>query len=135
MTDVGQVRKLVVAAVAGDVSAVGALAGFDRHLVAETAFLPGQLMLGVDAVIRAIEARRAGRISDTELSLWAWFVSRGYVPGAEGGPIRPIPIDYVVTDEDRIVEVLSRLRELGDSVDGVLDTDEAEALLRRLYSG
>lgn len=64
---------------------------------------------------------------------WASFIRRGYFenqPSGRGG--KPLEIDYDSAYEDAIAEVVSRLDEIGDVVDGDVP-DEAETALL-LYS-
>ena len=49
---------------------------------------------------------------------WASFVRRGHLPGV-AGPIKPIEIDYDLCAEDQIAEIISRLDEIGDVIDGL----------------
>jgi hypothetical protein len=53
------------------------------------------------------------------------------MPSREG-PIRPISVEYEPAQEEQIVEAVSRLEQLGDLVDGVIDNDELRELLEAL---
>ena len=58
---------------------------------------------------------------------------RGYlVDGRRGEPARPIDIDYEAGAEKALVEVLARLDEIGDVVDGQVNSDEIQEMLQSL---
>ena len=63
-----------------------------------------------------------------DVQLWAQFVRNGFGPGPEG-PIECIDIEYDIEAEDAIVNALGRMNELGDEIDGVITTAEADKLL------
>jgi len=57
---------------------------------------------------------------------------RGYVAGAQAGPISSIAIDFEAPFEQAIADVISRLDELGDSIDGVIGDEDLQDMLRSL---
>jgi hypothetical protein len=89
------------------------------------------LTLKATAVKRVLNDLLKKRITPVEGQEWASFVMRGYMPSREG-PIRPISVDYEPAQEEHIVEAVSRLEQLGDLVDGVIDDDELRKLLEAL---
>jgi hypothetical protein len=62
------------------------------------------------ALLRAMTSWREGRLTDTEINNWAFFIWRGYSPGSSG-PIQTIEIQRV----DEVNEILVRLTELGEN--------------------
>ena len=56
-------------------------------------------------------------------------MKRGYLEPVSSSPIRPVDIDFEAADEESIFEVLGRLDELGDRVDGVVSSRELEKML------
>ena len=92
------------------------------------------LVLGRDAVAGVLDGMSAGSVSGTEAQAWASFVRHGYINPEPGGT-RPLTIDYEPAAEDAIVEVMGRLDEIGDLVDGdVPDLAELATLRAALYS-
>ena len=67
-----------------------------------------------------------------QVQAWASFVRRGYIAGPNSGSVRPIEVNYEIAYEDRIVEAVARLDEIGDRVDGEVSSNEILDLLRRL---
>lgn len=63
---------------------------------------------------------------------WAPFMRRGYIAGAHTGPIRPLQIHYESRAESAIGEVIARLDEIGDVVDGEVSDAEITAMLATL---
>lgn len=132
VTSESNIREWVRAAVDGDARVVARLAslGHDRLIAAR--FQEGDLTITREAVLRALLDYQSGRIVDTELKRWAWFVSRGYVPGTAHGPVSPLKIEYEADFEEPIWGAIGRFRELGDAVDGTIEPAELDALARQL---
>jgi hypothetical protein len=65
-----------------------------------------------------------------DVQFWAQFIRNGFGPGPGG--IQSIEIDYEAEAEDVIVNALGRMNELGDEIDGVITTAEADKLLSAL---
>jgi len=122
----------LVSVVSGDLDAFVRLERETNALVRQWAAQLPKLTLhpnGLLAVLRALEQREAS----TELvQHWASFVRRGYFRDAEQGPLRPIEINYALAAESQIVEVLARLDELGDKIDGVIEDDELREMIGTL---
>jgi RHS repeat-associated protein len=89
------------------------------------------LTLKATAVRRVLSDLSEKRITPVQAQEWASFVMREYMPSREG-PIRPISVEYEPAQEEQIVEAVSRLEQLGDLVDGVIDNDELRELLEAL---
>jgi hypothetical protein len=54
---------------------------------------------------------------------WAWLIRAGYVPGGSG-PIRPLSIEYDPAAQDLVGDIVGRLTELGDLIDGEIGPQE-----------
>lgn len=81
---------------------------------------------GLHTVLTSLQRRD---VTPQVVQQWASFVRRGYVSGLGDTPITPIQIDYAAADEEHIAEVVSRLDELGDVVDGEITADELKLLI------
>ena len=127
-------RSWIYAAVAGDVAAVGQLAQLRQEQLIAAGFGPGDLTLTRQAVLRALRDYQHSRVSDADLQRWAWFVSRGYGAGGVQGPVSGVHIDYEPGYEEAIVSVIGRFRELGDAIDGSIDSSELTELAEKLMS-
>ena len=119
----------------GDVAAFARLEQQPHAVLVQWAAQLPVLILGPDGVLAVLEALEQQTAATPLIQRWASFVSRGYL--ANGGtqgwePIKPLDIPYVVAAEDQIIEVLARLNELGDIVDGTIDTDELHELVASL---
>ncbi len=66
---------------------------------------------------------------EEDVQLWACFLRWGNFPSDNRKPIFPIDIEYKLEDEDWIVEVVSRLDELGDLIDGTISEKEINKYL------
>lgn len=102
-----------------------------QDLVAASLRLP-KLTLSRHALARVLCSLRDGSWGPKDVQLWSSFMRRGYVAGnfVSGQP--SISIDYDEHDEELIVEVQSRLDEIGDSIDGLISRAELEQMLRSL---
>ena len=132
MTSDSDIREWVRAAVDGDARVVARLAALGHDRLMAGGFQSGELTITRKAVLRALLDYQSGRVADTELKRWAWFVSRGYIPGTAHGPVSPVKIDYEPDFEEPIVAAIERFRELGDAVDGKIEPAELAALARQL---
>lgn len=100
--------------------------------VAEAGAELAPLTLGSDAAAKVLTAYLSGRLSAEEAQGWASFVRRGYLAGTSVASVRPLDIEYEADAEDEIAEVIARLDELGDSVDGEISEEEGRQLLALL---
>lgn len=92
-----------------------------------------ELLVRPEAVATVLRQLSNHSIEGGMAQQWASFIRRGYFenqPSGRGG--KPLEIDYDSAYEDAIAEVVSRLDEIGDVVDGDVP-DEAETALL-LYS-
>lgn len=112
---VDQVEALT-AVMNGDAVAVSRL---DRSCLAETAASMGPLLLSRSALRAALTALRAGTVGSAEAQQWASFMKRGAGTGN-----RPVDIEW--EDEDLFADVLMRMDELGDLVDGTMSIAEID---------
>lgn len=134
MTNALDTRQWVLAAVAGDVRAVAPLAALNHQQLIAAGFRGGDLIITRHAVRRVLGELESGQLSETEIKRWAWFVSRGYIPGQSDKPVAPLAIDYEREFEEPIVETIARFSELTDAVDGSISPVELAEFIRRLTS-
>lgn len=89
-----------------------------------------ELVLRRSAVQRVVEGMRARALAPADVQKWASFVKRGYV--ALGSQEPPLDIEYEDAWDEVISDVVSRLDEIGDVIDGVIEDDELDDMIRRL---
>jgi hypothetical protein len=122
----------IAGVVAGDLECLAAvLATSHRALQDAAANLP-RLVVSRSSLTKVLEDRRSGFFSDEDIQRWASFVRRGYVSEGAFDARRPIPIEYDAEDEALIVDIIGRLDEIGEQVDGHIDARELEEMLRVL---
>lgn len=120
----------IAAVVDGDLSSLAMVrAASHQQLLDASASLP-KLVVSRLALARVLNAWRHGPLAAEEVQQWASFVRRGYVSGRTSEKLRPITIDYDANDEAVIAEIIGRLDEIGDRVDGRIDAREREEMLR-----
>jgi len=128
------VEPALAAAVAGDLDAFTALVNRPAEQVRESTHRPGRLVLSRAAARRVLAALRAGTAAPEVVQQWASFVRRGYLVHADGRQTGPIDIEYGPQDQDEalLVEIVARLDEIGDVVDGHMSNQELDMYLNRL---
>jgi len=75
-----------------------------------------------------------GQTAPSDVQQWASFVRRSYIAGTKTSAIEPINIDYEVSHEEQIAEIVSRLDEIGDIVDGNISDDELAAMIHTVQT-
>ncbi len=70
----------------------------------------------------------AGNVEPGLVQRWASFVRRGYVTGGDDRPAVAVDIDWDKAAEEDIAEAVSRMDELGDSIDGDIRPEEMDSL-------
>jgi hypothetical protein len=97
-----------------------------------------ELVLTATAVRKVLLALLQRQVPPNLVQQWASFVQRGYIANLEGEPVvpsqpvKPIELDYEPAFEDQIAEVISRLEQIGDLIDGEVADDEIIAMLDKL---
>jgi Trp operon repressor len=88
-----------------------------------------KLVVTLDTVKHVLQALQDGRISPQQAQQWASFIRRGYVAGTTRGPVRPLNIEYDAANANEVTDLISRLDELGDLIDGELSAAEISAMV------
>ena len=122
----------IAAVVDGDLNALSTVsAANDDDLLSAAAELP-DLTISRPALIKVLKAWRSGLGSADDVQRWASFVRRGYIAGRFHSGVASIDIAYDANDEELIVEIIGRFDEIGDLIDGHIDDNEQEAMLKAL---
>lgn len=88
------------------------------------------MCLQKSALVKVLTSLKEHRTSSTQVQQWASLMRRGYVGcNNRSSPIVPMEIDYSTNAENVIVDVLERLDELGDVVEGTLNPTDIDLLL------
>ena len=115
--------------VEGDLSYLDQLLGYPHATIEQAFHQAEQLFLTRAAVLNVLTGLKEGTLDPKTVQQWASLMRRGYVGRAtEGQPVRPVEIEYEPEFEGPISEVLSRLDELGDIIDGEIDQNELTEL-------
>jgi hypothetical protein len=132
MTAEAQHTKWIQKSVEGDLKAFAHLLD-QPELVLEAARTSGaEYLLTAAAVRNVLFALQDHTASLSLVQHWASFMRRGYVENAHSGPILPVDIDHEPSADNAITEILSRLDEIGDKVDGDIDSGEVSEMMSRL---
>jgi hypothetical protein len=125
-------KAMVKSVVAGDVAGITDLLAVPQsRLLDEVRNV--ELVLDRESLARVLHRLEDHQIDPTQVQRWASFVRRGYFSGQSGERIKPIMIEYEQSYEDEIADIVSRLDEIGDVIDGApLNDEEIFAYLARL---
>jgi hypothetical protein len=118
-------------AIRGDLDAFAYLLGEPGVGVEIGRSRPGQ-MLTPQGVRRVLMAFRHRKAPPELVQQWASFMRRGYLPDHAPGAVSPVTIDYHQPAESAIVEIIARLDEIGDEIDGEISSEEIDDMLRSL---
>lgn len=122
-------------AVHGDLEAFVHVSEQPHSIIRECSLALSELVLTPQSICNVLVALKRNEVSPELVQQWASFVRRGYVthwPTVEisiqenARSVAPIEIDYDLAFEEEIVEVISRLDEIGDIVDGDITKDELD---------
>jgi hypothetical protein len=128
----GSIRLALKATVEGDMSAFLIIKAENQgSIIHASASLP-PLVITKTALVKVLLAFHNGDTQADTVQRWASFARRGYVSGNVDGVLNPIEIAYDKCHEDLIVDIIGRLDEIGDKIDGVVDSAELMAMLRVL---
>lgn len=121
-------------ALGGDLEAVALMSHLDHADLLEAQAAAGQpLVVTRDAAVAVLRGLLDHRFAPAVVQPWASFIRRGYIARpAAGLPIQPLEIEFDETCEDAISEVVSRLDEIGDVVDGEVTSSEILDFLQLL---
>lgn len=123
-----ELERALLSVVDGDLNdfiPIKMASNFDLNCAAENL---GPLILSKEALVRVLSEWQGMRRTANDVQQWASFVRRGYVAGGSGG-VRPLDIIFDENNEDLIVEIIARLDDIGDLVDGEVDASELQQML------
>ena len=119
--------------VGGDPLALPLVASLSQaDLLLAATLLHSPLVVTRRAAASVLKGYAGATYSPQQVQAWASFVRRGYVASPSKEPIRPLDIEYEEAWEDAIVEVVSRLDEIGDLIEGEVTVGDALDLLELL---
>jgi hypothetical protein len=121
----------LVRIISGDVERIHLLTSQADVMRLASQIPKGQRTLTADTVKRVLIALLQRRISPEQAQRWASFVRWGLIPTAEM-KVNAIEIPKQEDCEDKIVDSLARLDELGDIIDGSIDDAELRELIEDL---
>ncbi len=125
-------ESAVAAVLKGDVAHLPTVVAASHPELQEAAANLPQLSVSRSALTRILYEWRSGHCAAADVQKWASFVRRGYISGKTNGPLHPIDVQYDASDEELIVEIIGRLDEIGDIIDGYIDDEEQAEMLKTL---
>lgn len=121
-------------AVGGDPEAVTLMGRFGHAALLEAQSAAGQrLIVTREATVIVLRGLLDHRFAPRAVQEWASLMRWGFIAHPElRGPILPVAIEFDETCEDAISDIVSRLDEIGDAVDGEVMSSEILEFLRLL---
>jgi len=106
---------------------------FDHAALLEAQAAGRPLIVTREATVIVLRGLLDHRFTPPVVQSWASLIRRGYIARPEVSlPIQPLEIEFDDTCEDAISETVSRLDEIGDVVDGEVNSSEILDLLQLL---
>lgn len=121
-------------AIGGDPGAVTLMSRFDHTALLEAQSAARQpLIVTRQATVGVLRGLLDHRFAPLAVQAWASLMRWGFIVRPEVRvPIKPIEIEFDEACEESISEILSRLDELGDVIDGEVTSGEILELLQLL---
>lgn len=106
----------------------------DHESLREAVGLVGSpLVLTRAATVEVLHGLIDDRYSRESIQAWASFMRRGYIGRPVGnGALTPLDIGFEAAWDEKLADVIARLDEIGDSIDGEVSASEALQLSRLL---
>jgi hypothetical protein len=123
--------ELVRSSLGGDLNAFSSLLNISPNSVDAIAEVVPSFRLTHGAVKRVLVALQNNEVQPSLVQQWASFIREGYF-GSTNMPRTPLDIEYEDQFEDQIATAISRLDELGDSVDGTISKEEIQGLVNSM---
>ena len=92
------------------------------------------LNLSKSSLIKILIDLESNRDHSEEIQNWASFIRRGYSKNDNYVEIDPILIEYNEDEEEVMSDIISRLDELGDEIDGDISSEEILLFIEQLNS-
>lgn len=118
-------KAAVQRAISGDVAALATVSEARRQQVFEEAG-DAKLVVGRESVGHVLRSLGHGEIDGEQARRWALFVWGGFVPvpgSDDREPAKSLPIEWDPEYEEAIAEIISRLEQIGDIIDGDIPTE------------
>jgi len=120
--------------VGGDVSLLSKLSGHNHDDLRRAWARSSHPKLSARAVLRVLVALRRGEVTAKQVHDWAGFLFSGYSASATF-PLKTLDFEYDPVDEDRIAEVMMRLEQMEDDLDGPISEVELDRMISKMEHG
>ena len=119
-------------AVQGDMEAFSLLLAQPHQAIQASRDALDELVLTADSVRRVLVAFQQHAVDPSLVQRWASFVRWGMIAGNGDEPIKSIDIDYDTAAAEKIADVIVRLDEIGDSIDGEISKEDLREMIHSL---
>lgn len=128
----GFTQELLIRSVQGDFEAFAILLNQSHEEIQRCRKALSELVLTTDIVRKVLIMLQKHEVSTDLVQKWASFIRRGYLTGSHSAVLFPIDISYEASSEERIADVISRLDEIGDLLNGEIHNNELATLIESL---
>jgi len=120
--------------VRGDLAALPKLAQYTHEDLRQAWARSSHPLLTAATVLSVLTALRRGQATAKEAHDWAGFLFSGYT-GSVPLPLTRLDIEYDPADENRIAEVIMRLEQTEDDLDGPITDAELDRMISVVKQG
>lgn len=126
---ISDLKEALISTLKGDVSAFSFVRSASQTELRQAFTEISDIEVTREAVIRVLRSWDNRQYPDEQIHKWASFIRRGYLENKNDTPIMALDIQYRLDDEGVISHVISRLDQIGDRVDGIIDHEERQQLI------
>ncbi|MCB1214389.1 MAG: hypothetical protein KDK66_02815 [Deltaproteobacteria bacterium] len=132
MNKLDLISKTLQEVIAGDLSHFDVIQNESHDEVNAASQQIGTLWLNRPSLLRVLIDWEKGKLSQKQVQAWGCLMSCGYI--WKNGSLKEFNIEYDQAHEDAIIEVLARLYELGDIIDGEISAEELQKMKQSLVT-
>lgn len=127
-----ELDEAIISVLNGDFSSFSLIRTAPHANLFNSAKSINNLTLCRSAIVKILEDWREGVLTDENVHEWASFMRRGYIPNQNITAIKPIDIIYCHSHEEIIAEIISKLDQIGDKIDGTISDNDRRHFLKKL---
>lgn len=120
--------------VRGDLSRLPKLAQHNHEDLRRAWAQSSHPQLTARTVLDVLLGLRRGDVTAKQAYQWAGFLFSGY-GGSSELPVKPLDFEYDPKDQDRISQIIMRLEQMEDAVDGPISEAELDRMISLMERG
>lgn len=126
--------RLLVESVEGNLIGFSELCAINDGIDFSSEIRSSRLVLRVGALVNVLRQMKSEEFDANTIQRWASFIRRGYIPNSSLGSTKPRLVEYDRDAEGIIIDIIGRLDEIGDSIDGKICKEELDMMISKLLN-